>query len=160
MPLTIRDAVLGDAEAGTRVLRQSITDLCVADHKNDPLFLSDCLSNKTPEHFRSWIAQPGVFLLVAIEDERVVGVGAVTDDGHITFNYVSPEARFRSISKAMLGALEARTIERGCTQCTLESTKTARRFYVSNGYAEAIGTTDSCGPAPCAPISKTLDAKV
>src|ERR1700722_18256651 len=35
-----------------------------------------------------------------------------------------------------LRALEARAVERGNTQCTLISTETARRFYLSNGYEE------------------------
>jgi GNAT superfamily N-acetyltransferase len=63
-------------------------------------------------------------------------VGGVTDAGEIILNYVSPEARFRGVSRALLGALEARAAERGAAHCTLDSTETARRFYLANGYVE------------------------
>ena len=57
---------------------------------------------------RSWIALPGNSVLVAVEDDAIVAVGSVTDVGYITLDYVSPDARFRGVSRALLGALEAR----------------------------------------------------
>ena len=44
-------------------------------------------------------------------------------------NYVAPDARFRGVSRALLGALEVRAAERGNVRCTLTSTETAHRFY-------------------------------
>jgi predicted GNAT family acetyltransferase len=85
----------------------------------------------------SWIAKSGNSVLVAINGGAVIAVGSVTDAGEITLNYVSPDARFRGVSSALLSALEARALERGNTQCRLASTETARRFYKSNGYIEA-----------------------
>lgn len=35
----IRDAILDDAPAACDVLRRSIAELCVADHRNDPAIL-------------------------------------------------------------------------------------------------------------------------
>jgi hypothetical protein len=55
-----------DASAACDVMRRSIAELCVADHKNDPTILGRWLNNKTPENFRSWI-RPGSSLLVAID---------------------------------------------------------------------------------------------
>jgi hypothetical protein len=86
------------------------------------------LGNKTPEIFKSWI-RAGNALLVAIEDERILAVGCVTDVGEITLNYVSPDARFRGVSGVLLAVLEDRARERGNERCTLKSTETARRFY-------------------------------
>lgn len=134
--MEIRDAVADDAEAACHVMRRSIAELCVADHQNDPVILGRWLGNKIPEIFVSWISQPGNSLLVAVEDGSILGVGSVTDAGVITLNYVSPDVRFRGVSRAMLGALEARAGERGNAKCTLSSTETARRFYRANGYAE------------------------
>ena len=59
MTLAIRDAVPDDAIAGCKVMRRSIAELCVADHKSDPDILGRWLGNKTPEIFNSWISQPG-----------------------------------------------------------------------------------------------------
>ena len=110
--MEIRDAVAEDAEAACRVLRRSIVELCHADHQNYPAILKQWLENKTPEGFMSWIKQPDNSLLVAVEDDRILAVGSVTDAGKITLNYVSPDARFRGVSRALLGALEARAAAR------------------------------------------------
>lgn len=134
--MKIRDATADDADAACLVMRRSIAELCVADHANDAAILRRWLGSKTPEIFLCWIAQPDNSVLVAVEEANILAVGAVTDAGEITLNYVSPEARFRGISRGLLGALEARAAERGNTRCRLSSTETARRFYLANGYVE------------------------
>ncbi len=60
----------------------------------------------------------------------------VTDEGEILLNYVSPDARFRGVSRAMLAALESPAAERGARRRRLESTETAHRFYRVNDYVE------------------------
>ena len=154
--MEIRDAILADAPAACAVLRRSITELCVADHRNDPAILERWLANKTPEIVASWIAQPGSSVLVAVEDGIVLAVGAVTDMGEITLNYVSPDARFRGVSRAMLCALEARAIARGNTRCTLISTATAHRFYEAAGYVEDGPPQGKFGTTGSYPMSKRL----
>jgi GNAT superfamily N-acetyltransferase len=154
--MEIRDAVAEDAEAGSVVLRRSITELCYADHRNDPAILAQWLANKTPEHFISWIKQPGNSLLVAVENDRILAVGSVTDAGKITLNYVSPDARFRGVTRTLLGALEARAAERGNTRCTLLSTETARRFYRTNQYVEVGPPVGPCGMTSGYPMEKLL----
>jgi GNAT superfamily N-acetyltransferase len=134
--MEIRDAVAEDAPVACEVLRRSISELCVSDHGNDPAILMRWLDNKTPEIVASWIVNPANSVLVVVERETIIAVGAVTHAGEITLNYVSPDARFRGVSRSLLGALEARAIERGNARCTLTSTETARRFYQANGYAE------------------------
>jgi GNAT superfamily N-acetyltransferase len=138
------------------VMRRSIAELCISDHQNDPVILNKWLGNKTPEVFRKWIAQPGNSLLVAVQGAKIVGVGSVTDQGQITLNYVSPDARFRGVSKLMLEALEQRATDRGCSCCTLNSTETARRFYLSNGYVESGTPAGHFGMHSGFPMSKSL----
>ena len=131
--MEIRDATPDDAVAACDVLRRSISELCVADHGNDPAILAAWLRNKTPEIVASWATHPGNSLLVAVEGDAILAVGSVTDTGEITSNYVSPDARFRGVSRAMIHALEARAMERGNTGCSLTSTD---RFYQSCGYVD------------------------
>ena len=76
----IRDAVPEDAAAACDVMRRSIAELCVPDHRNDPELLRLWLSNKTPKIFRSWI-RPDNMLLVAVENAGIAAVGCVTDAG-------------------------------------------------------------------------------
>jgi GNAT superfamily N-acetyltransferase len=154
--MEIRDAVAADAPAACQVLRRSIAELCLADHRNDPAILARWLSNKTPEIVRSWIDQPGNSMLVAAEGETILAVGSVTDAGKITLNYVSPDARFRGLSRALLGALEARAAERGNARCTLTSTETARRFYHANGYGEDGPPAGEFGTNAGYPMSKPV----
>jgi GNAT superfamily N-acetyltransferase len=152
----IRDAVPADAEAACDVLIRSISQLCAADHGNDPAILGRWLSNKTPEIVAGWAKQPGNSLLVAVEGDAVLGVGSVTDAGEITLNYVAPDSRFRGISRALLGALEARAAERGNTRCTLTSTETAHRFYQSSGYSYSGKPIGNFGTSSGYPMSKRL----
>ncbi len=85
-----------------------------------------------------------------------MAVGAVTDAGEITLNYVSPDARFRGVSRALLGALENRASERENGRCTLTSTATARRFYLANGYEEAGPARHNFGTTSDFPMQKLL----
>jgi GNAT superfamily N-acetyltransferase len=154
--MEIRAATPEDAPAACQVMRRSIAELCVADHRNDEAILTRWLSNKTPEVFASWITQSDNSLLVAAEGGGILGVGSVTDAGEITLNYVSPDARFRGVSRALLGALEARAVERGNTRCTLTSTETARRFYRANGYVEDGLPIGNFGTSSGYPMSNLL----
>jgi GNAT superfamily N-acetyltransferase len=132
----IRDATPQDAHAACDVLRQSISKLCGADHGHDPAILERWPSSKTPKVVAESAAQPENSLLVAVEGDALLAVGSVTDGGDITLNYVAPDARFRGVSRALLRALETRAIERGNSSCTLISTETAHRFYLSSGYVD------------------------
>jgi GNAT superfamily N-acetyltransferase len=154
--MEIRDATTDDAIAGCEVLKRSIAELCEADHKNDPSVLVRWLGNKTAANFLAWVEQPDNSLLVAVENNNILAVGSVTDAGMIGLNYVSPDARFRGVSHAMLQALETRAVERGNTRCTLTSTETASRFYHSNGYVEDGAPVGNFGTSSGYPMSKTL----
>jgi GNAT superfamily N-acetyltransferase len=154
--MEIRDAVPDEAAAACQVLGRSIAELCAADYRNDPALIARWLSNKTVENVAAWIAQPGSSLLVAVEDGAILAVGSVTDAGHIGLNYVSPDARFRGVTRAMLQALESRAAERGNTHCTLSSTETARRLYLTAGYTEHGPPDNNFGLQTGYPMSKQL----
>ena len=154
--MNIRDAAKADAADACAVLLASISELCVADHHNDPEILGRWLANKTPENVVAWTADPGTSLLLAVEDDVVLAVGSVRNDGEITMNYVAPAARFRGASSALLKALEMRARERGNTTCRLLSTETAHRFYLARGYV-VVGTPQrKFGTASSYPMSKKI----
>ena len=134
--MQIRKASVDDAVEACQVVRRSIAELCHADHQDDPIVLKKWLNNNTSDNMRSWIADPNSYVVVATEGAAIIGVGAITSSGEITLNYVSPDARFRGVSKAILNQLEARALELGNNTCALTSTETARRFYLSAGYVQ------------------------
>jgi GNAT superfamily N-acetyltransferase len=134
--MLIRAAHVEDAVGACEVLRRSIVELCALDHHNDPGIVQGWLANKTPENVTAWINDRGNRVLVAVEHDSVLAVGAVRTDGEITLNYVSPDARFKGVSRAMLAQLEAIARDFGNDACRLLSTETALRFYLSAGYEQ------------------------
>jgi GNAT superfamily N-acetyltransferase len=135
----VRPALSCDADQGSAVLRRSIVDLCHADHGGDAARIASWTANKTPEHWQAWLKRDDASLLVAERDGVIVGVGLVDRAGTILLNYVAPEARFTGVSTALLAAMEEISRQRGDDACTLESTRTAERFYLARGYTKLEG---------------------
>lgn len=136
--MLIRAAVDDDAPAACALIRESITVLCEPDHHGDARHIERWLSNKTADNVRRWIHQTHV--LVAEEEGEIVGVAAMNDDGKVTLNYVSPGARFRGVSKALMHRLEDNAKRRGLSRLTLETTRTALPFYEALGFTKAPTT--------------------
>lgn len=132
--MKIREATHADADEGARVLRRSIAELCRADHNDDQAIVLAWNANKTPETWKLWVNQETTELYVAVEENGIVGVGMLDRAGTIMLNYVSPDHRWRGVSKALLAHMEREAFNRGLRQCVLESTQTARSFYESAGY--------------------------
>src|SRR5262245_12279100 len=156
--MIVRAARADDAEAAATVLRRSIVELCEADHQGDAETLRRWLFNKTPEQVRNWIADPDGRLVVAEDEGRILGVASVQTSGRISLNYVSPDARFRGVSKALLADLERQASELGRDTCVLESTRTALAFYRRMGYTEAGAPKRGLGVVVSQPMRKRLGA--
>ncbi|MBX8782309.1 GNAT family N-acetyltransferase [Ochrobactrum sp. GRS2] len=133
--MLIRAATAKDAAEICTVLRRSITELCAADHQNDPHILSQWLANKTEDNLRARIAREGQVYLVAEIDGRIAGVAAVSATDGVLLNYISPDYQYRGVSKALMAALESWLKEQGQVVCHLISTATARQFYETLGYS-------------------------
>jgi len=132
--ISVRPAVLADAEAMSDLLIASITALCVEDHQNRAEVVVPWLANKTPEGVRSWFASPDGRLFVAEHDGVIAAAGGINAKREIVLNYVSPEHRFVGASSALLAAMEAAL---GPGEARLSSTVTAHRFYLSRGWTDA-----------------------
>jgi len=152
--MQIREASIEDTEEACRVIKRSITELCQLDHQCDPHTLNLWLANKTTENMRRWIREGNVF--IGTDDSVILGVAAINNSGGITLNYVSPDARFRGVSKALITRLEAKASELGEPRVTLQSTATARRFYFSAGYDEVGPPTCGFGRTLGYPMEKRL----
>jgi GNAT superfamily N-acetyltransferase len=152
--MEIRRATPDDAEAACQVLRRSITELCAADHRGDAGTLAAWLANKTPENVHRWTTNQHLF--VAAEDSAILGVAALSPTGEITLNYVSPDARFRCVSKALVARIEAEAAKLGLEAISLNSTATARRFYAACGYADAGAPVPGFGVTRGFPMAKRI----
>ena len=158
---TARAAETRDAEAAVGVLRRSIVELCVADHRHDPATLAQWLENKTVEHFHAWLANDRNRCVVTESGGTLNGVGMMGRNGEILLCYVLPEAQGQGFGNAILGALEQEAAAWGLQKLRLASTTQARAFYEKHGYVSA-GDHRACGigVASCYPYEKTLHAGV
>jgi GNAT superfamily N-acetyltransferase len=147
----IRPATEADCVAMSRVRSAAITQLCSADHGDDPDTVTAWVDRQSPETFRLLLWRPEVTLLVADLDGAVVGVAGFSGD-KVTLNYVDPDHRFAGISKALMAALEAQMLVDGVSRGRLDSTATARDFYRAIGWIEQEGGTPEQGY----PMSKLL----
>ncbi len=116
--------------------------------------LSVWLGNKTADNMRQWIAADTV--LVAMEGEGIAGVAAARSDGVVLLNYVAPEARFKGVSKSLMHEIEAWASQRGLNWLRPESTDTALRFYLSNGWTMAGPPQPGFGVTTRNPMRKAV----
>ncbi len=139
----IRLARVTDTDAVMTVLRRSITELCVEDHRNDPGVLAAWLENKTAENVRAWIQSPRTFMVVAEVGGTVSGVASVGITGRILLCYLLPEVQSTGVGRELLAAIESEALHQGLRELSLESTKSARGFYSKHGYHPKDGSADS-----------------
>lgn len=134
MVIQIRRATENDAVKAIDTLHRSITELCVADHQNDPSEIGSWVGNKTVNTWQKWIARDDAIVVVAERDSEIVGVGMASLSGEIMLNYVHPDVRFCGVSKSILAAIEKTLGSLDVQRCRLESTITAQSFYESCGF--------------------------
>ncbi len=130
----VRPATVDDAADACRVIRTSILECCHDDHGGDPAVVEVWLRNKTPEFMRKVLSAPNAFSFVAQADGETVGFGSALTTGVVTLCYVVPSVRFAGAGKALLAAIEDHAVQSGIEALSLESTRTARAFYLRNGF--------------------------
>jgi GNAT superfamily N-acetyltransferase len=153
---SIRTARPEDAPEIAGLLVRSIREICGPDYNNDEELLDFWCSNKTNDKIASWIQIPDNYWIVAIEDDRIVGVGTLSTKGTIDLCYLLPEYVRKGIGTLILNALIANARMLGLFRITLESTRTAKEFYLRNGF-EVMGETKCAGRIPGYSMEKYLD---
>ena len=154
--MSVREALPDDAEAAVAVVRRSIEELCFADHRNDPATLSRWLSNKTPEAFLRWLANPEHFCVVAESEGRICGVGLLHRDGEVMLFYLLPEAQRKGIGTSIYQVLEQQAADWGLDKLHLDSTSLARRFYEAQGFRAVGPPKEAFGVVKSYPYEKSL----
>src|SRR6185295_14627205 len=119
--ISVRPAEQRDAEAAIGVVRRSITELCVADHRNDEETLATWLTNKTPRSFLGWLSNADNFCVVAESNDSLLGVGVLQRRGEILLFYLAPGAQRRGIGKLVHAALKKKASQWRLMSLHLES---------------------------------------
>jgi GNAT superfamily N-acetyltransferase len=134
MNIQVRGATVEDAAAACDVIRRSIRECCGDDHHEDPKVIEAWLRNKTPEVIGGFILAPDAFAVVAEADRAITGFAMASRTGEIMLCYVAPRARFTGAGKALLAAIENHAAQTGVEALHLQSTRSAREFYLRNGF--------------------------
>ena len=131
----LRRATVFDVFSLSRVLIRSITDLCAADHGNDPRNLRLWTANKDPETIRGWIVSGSVIWLAETAGQ-VAAVGGIFETGKVSLLYVDPDHAGRGMGSKLLAKLERELTAVGCEEARLDATLTARDFYSKQGWIQ------------------------
>ena len=142
-PLHIRSTLRSDAAAVCNLLRDSILESCLQDHKNDPAILSAWLGNKNADTVGAWLVSPSNYSLVAEVNREIVGIGLLTSKGKIALLYVSPRVQQSGIGKRLLSALEQQASAWKLPMVQIASTTTAQTFFLQQHYS-VQGEAPSC----------------
>ena len=151
----IEEAQIKHASEFCNVLRESIVELCEEDHRNDSVKLDAWLKNKTVENCKDWIADNESCAFVAMEKGKVVGISLIGKNGHLFLCYLLSKVKGRGIGKLLLKAAESKALYWGVNEITLESTVTAKEFYLYNGYTKN-GSCSSREGLSCYPLKKVV----
>lgn len=130
----IVEAIAEHAQAVCNVIKQSVSELCIADHNNDPDILQLWLSNKTPENCRVWIENKNSKSFVAIKNNIPVGISQMGINGYIYLCYLHPDETGKGTGKKLLAACEKQALSWGLKNMIVDSSYTAKQFYVSQGF--------------------------
>ncbi len=132
----IRRATREDASQASNVLIRSIREICAKDYGHDQAILARWCANKTVENVTEWMLHPAHYFLVAEAPSLgIVGVGLLyMPTGEIALCYIVPEVLHQGVGKRLLTAMEQQASTLGHAHVCLESSVTARDFYLRNGY--------------------------
>ncbi|WP_170346173.1 GNAT family N-acetyltransferase [Ruegeria atlantica] len=152
--IALRPATVFDVFDVSRVLIRSITQLCVADHNNDPDYLQRWTANKDPATIRGWF-NPGSQIWLAEREGQVAAVGGLIETGKITLLYVDPDHVGSGVGAALLNRLERQLAACGCSEARLDGTRTAREFYLRHGW-QVTGQCSDRQDLSCFAMRKSL----
>ncbi|HEF4762582.1 TPA: GNAT family N-acetyltransferase [Pseudomonas putida] len=133
-PIRTCKATPADAGIISRIIERSIRFGCARDHRNDPQTVATWTHNKTIEHIQPRLADPRLYLNIALLQDKPIGVAMASVSGQVAFCYVQPEWFRRGAGQALVHDLEGWLIGQGQHQARLNSTRTSEAFYRHLGY--------------------------
>ncbi len=154
----MRRATVFDVFDLSRVLIRSITQLCKADHQDDPQTIAQWTADKDPATIRGWITS-GSQIWLAAHGGQVAAVGGLRETGEITLLYIDPDHTGCGIGAALLARLEQELVAAGCSEGHLEATRTAQDFYRRHGW-QATGECSERKDLSCLAMRKSLHPAV
>ncbi|NUT75606.1 GNAT family N-acetyltransferase [Pseudomonas sp. C1C7] len=133
-PIQTCKATAADVGIISRIIDRSIRVGCARDHRNQPQTLAVWTRNTSLEHIQHWLADPRLYLNIALLQDKPVGVAMASVCGKVAFCYVQPEWFRRGVGQALLADLEAWLRDQGQQRVRLHCTRSSEAFYRNLGY--------------------------
>ncbi len=160
---SIRRTDLEDSQAVCRIVRKSIIETCVKDHKQDEVVQEEWLKNKTPDNFKNWISAKDNLSLVAVDDtDKPIGfilAKLAMPKAELLLNYIASNHTGRGVGYGLYNELEQALMRRGIDEIITHSTQTAREFYSRMGFSLIGWAADPSGWQAEIPMKKGLTYK-
>lgn len=137
------------------VIRDSIVNLCHADHQNSKQHMDAWLTERGIGNLERALFAPGSQAFICLYDGHVIGVSLIDRAGELKLCYVHSRHVGKGAGQLLLAAAEQQAGRWGLDKVTLTSTRTARGFYLSHGY-QSCGESVPCIGMPGYPLEKTI----
>ena len=119
-----------DAPAVVALFRDTIRRVNIRDYSSEQV-----LDWAPDEIEQSWIDKLARRVtLVAEADGQIVGFGDLEADDRLGHLFTHADHQGRGVGRALLAALEAEAMRRGCDLIRTEASITARPFFLRQGY--------------------------
>ncbi|HVZ94503.1 MAG TPA: GNAT family N-acetyltransferase [Phycisphaerales bacterium] len=134
-PITIRRAVIADAEGICAAHIASIRDVCARDY--EPHEIAAWLANKTPSLYHNYIEKFDFW--VATAGDRIAGFidmhpGPREDEAEIGGLYLHPDFIGRGVGAMLMSKMLDLARARQVKHMLVFATRTARPFYERTGF--------------------------
>lgn len=138
--ITVQKAEITDIPILVDVITRSIKS-CVQDHHNNVHNIAEWLANKDEKNLTVWMQNNLTYK--AIVNQYIVGIIMCSPAGEILLNYVLPSSQQLGVGKAMLDTVKTEAKQRQLSELYLDSTLTAKAFYLSQGFSLQVGNNAS-----------------
>lgn len=133
--MKIKTPTINDAENISTLLRDNFRDVNSADYK--PEHIQAWIDLDSPERIKEVIENKDVRSFLALDQDEIVGFLALsTQEAVLNSLYVKPSKTGQGIGSELLEFAEDLLKSHKKAQITLNSSKTAKKFYQKRGYQE------------------------
>ncbi|WP_157492504.1 GNAT family N-acetyltransferase [Echinicola pacifica] len=129
--IIIRQATMNDMAMIQQLFVETIQSSCKNDYSEEQLvaWIS------TVVNLDRWsMALSEEYFLVAVDEGKVVGFGALKDGNYLDFIYVDQTYQRHGLAERLLHALENEALKQNSTSITTDASKTAVPFFTKMDY--------------------------
>lgn len=137
--VSIRIAKLDDLTEMQRIFVDTITTVCISDYNEQQISVWVSGVDNTERWEKIMIEQ---YVLVAVKGDKILGYGTLNKESYIDLLYVHKDFQRQGIAKLLLDEITKEARQLGQTKLNSDVSKTARPFFVKNGFEQLSEQTN------------------